>query len=64
MTKISEIDLASSLLSVFILLGFVATAIAILRLTIVGINYIKANYSRNEGEGKKNKINNGENKGF
>ena len=64
MYKISEIDLFSSILSIVILLGFIATAIAAIRLAIIGVNYINANYSKDEVESKKNKINKGENKGF
>tara|TARA_B100000214_G_scaffold275918_2_gene205881 strand:+ start:231 stop:425 length:195 start_codon:yes stop_codon:yes gene_type:complete len=64
MSKISEIDLASSVLSFFILLGFIATAIAFVRLAIIGINYIKVNYFKDEGEVKKNKTNKSEKTGF
>ena len=64
MSKISEIDLGSSVLSIVILLGFIATAFAVLRMTIIGVNYIKVNYSKDEGEGEKNKINKSEHKGF
>ena len=58
MIKISEIDLGSALLSVFILIGFIATAIVILRLAIIGINYFKNNFFQEEDneEKKKNKI--------
>ena len=61
MTKISEIDLGSSLLSIFILIGFIATAFVFIRITIIGINYIKANFPKEENEGKKEKS---KNRGF
>ena len=64
MSKISEIDLGSSILSISIFIGFIATAVAVLRFTIIGINYVKVNYSKDEGEVKKNKISKSENKGF
>ena len=57
MPKISEIDLGSTLLSVFIIIGFIATAFALIRLTIIGINYIKVNSSKAEVEEKKNETN-------
>tara|TARA_B100000965_G_scaffold266387_1_gene225059 strand:- start:2995 stop:3177 length:183 start_codon:yes stop_codon:yes gene_type:complete len=60
MLKLSEIDLGSLLLSIFILIGFIATAFVLFRLTIIGINYTKANFSRGE-EKEKTKI---ESKGF
>ena len=56
MLKLSEIDLGSTLLSPFILVGFIATAFVFVRLTINGINYIKVNYLKEEGGDKvKNK---------
>ena len=62
MPKLSEIDLGSSLLSTFILIGFIATAFVFIRLTIIGINYIKVNFTTQvEGEEKKNE---NESKGF
>ena len=64
MPKISEIDLGSSILSIVILAGFIATAFVFVRLTIIGINYIKVNYSKDEGEEKRKKINDSETKGF
>jgi len=64
MIKLSEIDLGSALLSIFILIGFIATAFVFIRLTIIGINYIKINYSKEEGEDKVEKITKRENKGF
>ena len=48
MTKISEIDLGSSLLSLFILIGYIATAIVVIRITIIGINYVKVNFPKND----------------
>tara|TARA_B100000945_G_scaffold78634_1_gene60762 strand:+ start:284 stop:469 length:186 start_codon:yes stop_codon:yes gene_type:complete len=61
MQKISEIELGSAILSIFILLGFIASAFAFIKLTIIGINYIKVNYSKEEME--VNKIDR-ETKGF
>ena len=57
MLKISEIDLGSLLLSIFILLGFIATSFAFVKFTIMGINYVKANFLEDlaKGEKKKNK---------
>mgnify|MGYP001163877438 CR=1 FL=1 len=53
MLKISEIDLGSALLSIFILIGFIATGFVFIRLTIIGINYIKVNFSNMEELEKK-----------
>ena len=64
MSKISEIDLGSALLSTFILIGFIATAFVFIRLTIIGFNYIKINYSKEEGEGRRTKEPKTESKGF
>ena len=64
MSNLSEIDLASALLSIFILLGFIATAFVFVRLTIIGVNYVKVNYLKNEGEDKYKKKTKGEIKGF
>ena len=64
MPKLSEIDLGSSILSIFILVGFIATAIVFLRLTIIGINYIRINYSIKELEHKKKNITKSDSKGF
>ena len=64
MSKISEIDLGSSLLSIMILAGFIATAFVFIRLTIIGMNYIKDNYSQEEDGGKEKKYNKSETKGF
>ena len=64
MIKFSEIDLGSALLSIFILIGFIATAFVFIRLTIIGINYIKINYSTEEGEDREKNENKSENKGF
>ena len=64
MIKLSEIDLGSALLSIFILIGFIATAFVFIRLTIIGINYIKINYSKEEGAGSGKKENKRESKGL
>ena len=64
MTKLSEIDLGSALLSIFILIGFIATAFVFLRLTIIGINYVKVNYIKEKGEDKDKNVTESENKGF
>ena len=64
MIKLSEIDLGSALLSIFILIGFIATAFVFIRLTIIGINYIKINYSKDEGVGRGEVENKKESKGF
>ena len=64
MSKISGIDLGSAILSICIVAGFIATAFVFLRLTIIGINYIKVNYSRENGEGKDKSTNKSESKGF
>ena len=61
MPNISEIDLGSTLLSTFILVGYIATAFVFIRLTIIGINYIKINFLSQEEKEKKNEI---ESKGF
>tara|TARA_Y100001968_G_scaffold94465_1_gene84837 strand:+ start:1598 stop:1786 length:189 start_codon:yes stop_codon:yes gene_type:complete len=62
MSKISEIDLGASFLSLIILAGFIATAFVFVRLTIIGINYIKVNYSKDDENQKK--ITGSEKKGF
>ncbi len=64
MIKLSEIDLGSALLSIFILIGFIATAFVFIRLTIIGINYIKINYSKEEGVERGEEENKNESKGF
>ena len=64
MTKLSEIDLGSALLSTFILIGFIATAFVFIRLTIIGINYIKINYANEEGVESLKKEEKSESKGF
>ena len=64
MTKISETGLGSSILSIIIIVGFIATAFVFVRLTIIGINYIKVNYLKEEVKGKENDIIEKENKGF
>ena len=63
MSKISDIDLGSGLLSTIILLGYIGTAFVFIRLTIIGINYIKVNFLKEEEKENKddNKI---DNKGF
>ena len=64
MIKLSEIDLGSSLLSTIILIGFIATAFVFIRLTIIGINYIKTNYSKEEGVERGEVKEKNESKGF
>ena len=64
MIKLSEIDLGSALLSIFILIGFIATAFVFIRLTIIGINYVKVNYLSEERENKDKMKNESETKGF
>ena len=64
MSRLSEIDLGSSILSIIILAGFIATAFVFVRLTIIGINYIKINYSKEAGEDNEKEITKNESKGF
>ena len=64
MSKLADIDLGSSILSIFILAGFIATAFVFVRLTIIGINYIKEIYSKEEGVDKEKTLTKSENKGF
>ena len=64
MSRLSEIDLGSSILSIIILAGFIATAFVFIKLTIIGINYIKINYSKQEEVGKDNEITKNQSKGF
>ena len=64
MIKLSEIDLGSALLSIFILIGFIATAFVFIRLTIIGINYIRINYSNKERADGLKKEDKTESKGF
>ena len=64
MPKLSEIDLGSSILSIFILAGLIATLFVFVRLTIIGINYIKINYWKEEVENNEEKITKSESKGF
>ena len=64
MSKISEIDLGSTILSVCILAGFIATAFVFIKITVIGINYIKFNYLREEGEDKDKLNKKSESKGF
>ncbi len=63
MSKLSEIDLGSTLLSTFIFVGYVATALVIIRITIIGINYIKVNFLPEENEIEPEKSEN-KSKGF
>ena len=64
MPKLSEIDLGSALLSIFILVGFIATAFVFVRLTIIGINYVMVNYLKGDGKDKNKKKRENEIKGF
>tara|TARA_Y100001968_G_scaffold18157_1_gene14325 strand:+ start:466 stop:660 length:195 start_codon:yes stop_codon:yes gene_type:complete len=64
MSNLSEIDLGSAILSVVIVAGFIATAFAFIRLTIIGVNYINVNYLKKEVEAKNKKIVKNEAKGF
>ena len=64
MSKISEIDLGSSVLSICILAGFIATAFVFVRMVVIGINYIKINYSKEEGTDKDKISQKRESKGF
>jgi len=64
MYKLSEIDLGSTILSIVIVAGFIATAFAFIRLTIIGVNYIKVNYLNKEVEDQNKKQDKTEAKGF
>ena len=64
MPKISQIDLGSSILSICIVAGFIATAFVFVRLTIIGVNYIKINYLREEVEDNDKLAKKSESKGF
>ena len=64
MSKLSEIDLGSAVLSVVIGAGFIATAFAVIKLTIIGVNYIRVNYLKKEVESKYKKQVKNEAKGF
>ncbi len=64
MPQLSEIDLTSALLSTFILIGFIATAFAFVRLTKLGINYVNANYLKEEGDDRERKETKSERRGF
>ena len=64
MSKLSQIDLGTALLSTFIIIGLIATAFVFVRLTIIGINYVKVNYLKEKGEEKDKKEIKGENSGF
>ena len=63
MLKISDIDLASSILSICILIGFIGSALAVVKITIIGINYIKENLVKEEKKSDPT-INNSERKRF
>ena len=64
MSKISEINLGSDILSIVIVAGFIATAIATIRVTIIGINYLRINYFKEKLEVKNDKQDKEEAKGF
>ena len=64
MSKISDIDLGSTVLSICILAGFIATAFVFIRLTVIGINYIKVNYLIEKAEDKEKLTNKSQGKGF
>ena len=64
MNKISELDLGSALLSIFILAGFIATAFVIIRLTIIGINIIYEKYFKEEVDIKQKNQTKKNTKGF
>ena len=52
MSKLSEIDLGSSILSIAILLGFIATSLLIIRFLVIGINNIKINSNSKQKSSK------------
>tara|TARA_B100000214_G_scaffold250133_1_gene183808 strand:+ start:110 stop:304 length:195 start_codon:yes stop_codon:yes gene_type:complete len=62
--NLAEIELGSALLSIFILIGYIATAFVFVRLTIIGINYVRVNYLKVEVEGKEENKQESETKGF
>tara|TARA_B100000214_G_C23551664_1_gene438731 strand:+ start:118 stop:312 length:195 start_codon:yes stop_codon:yes gene_type:complete len=64
MSKLSEINLGSAILSIVIVAGFIATTFAVVRLTIIGINYVRVNYLKDKGEGNNKKEAKSETKGF
>ena len=64
MSRLSEINIGSSFLSIIILAGFIATAFVFARLTIIGINYIKESSSKEEGVDKESEIKKTKAKGF
>ena len=64
MSKISEIDLGSTILSIVIVAGFIATAFASIRLTIIGINYTRVNYLKETEKRKPKKQDKTQGKGF
>ena len=64
MFKLSEIDLGSTILSIVIVAGFIATAFAVIRLVIIAVNYTKVNYLEKEVENKNKKKVKSEAKGF
>ena len=64
MSKLSEIDLGSTILSVAIVAGFIATAFVFIRLAIIVVNYINVNYLKKEVEAKNKKQVKNEANGF
>tara|TARA_B100000214_G_scaffold261036_1_gene192752 strand:+ start:94 stop:288 length:195 start_codon:yes stop_codon:yes gene_type:complete len=64
MFKLSEIDLGSTILSIVIVAGFIATAFAVIRLMIIVVNYIRVNYSKKDVEAEFKKQVKKEAKGF
>ncbi len=64
MSKLSEINLGSAILSIALFAGFIATAIAFIRLTIIGINYVRENYLIEKEGGNNKKESKSEAKGF
>ena len=64
MITLSEIDLGSTLLSTIILIGYIATVFVFIRLTIIGINYIRVNYTKEEGVESSKKVDKSKSKGF
>ena len=52
MSNLSEINLGSSILSISILLGFLATSLLIIRLLVIGINNIQINSNRQKKSNK------------
>ena len=64
MPNISDINLGSLLLSAFILLGFIATAFVFIRLTIIGVNYVKEYSSKKRGQNNEKEQTKEDTKGF